>query len=193
MVCEAIVKLKVPLGPACVRACRARGDWRGPNEVPARALRLSSWGRGSACLPRWSGRMPNTAVLLLLVACSSGLRFGPVSDAESARASHDGAPPWAGAMWTRIRAAVTRKLDVSVCLWRLRECGCDRRPGERLDSVLESCFNGRLESMPGLTKAEQRVRLGCLGWPNTSSGRVSGPSSTSGLDPSFSAALHPPS
>ncbi len=29
MVCEAIVKLKVPLGPACVRACRARAMGEG--------------------------------------------------------------------------------------------------------------------------------------------------------------------
>ena len=46
-----------------------------------------------------------------VVACSSGLR--PVSDVESESASYDGAPPWAGPTWTtRMRSALTRKLDV---------------------------------------------------------------------------------
>jgi hypothetical protein len=49
MVCEAIVKLKVLLGPAavrarvCVRACTLHGPWetRRADEVPKRAQRLS--------------------------------------------------------------------------------------------------------------------------------------------------------
>ena len=44
MVCEAIVKLKVPLGPARVRArpCSAQaGRWERADEVPARARRRS--------------------------------------------------------------------------------------------------------------------------------------------------------
>jgi hypothetical protein len=56
--------------------------------------------------------------------------------------------------------SLAKARDVSVCSWRLRECGCDRRARAWLDSGLESCFNGRLESaMPGLTKAASPTQV----------------------------------
>jgi hypothetical protein len=65
MVCEAIVKLKVRLGPACVRVrgCRLHGPW----ERPTRPRRVHSvfqsgvraepdWREHSACQSIWFGR-----------------------------------------------------------------------------------------------------------------------------------------
>jgi hypothetical protein len=53
---------------------------------------------------RASGDGPTGYLVALLLlpqgTCSSGLRYGPVSDAEGSRASEDGAPPWTDATWT---------------------------------------------------------------------------------------------
>jgi hypothetical protein len=57
MVCEAIVKLKVRLGAAGVRArsCGLLGRLARADEVATRAQRLSEYDRVSARLERWLG------------------------------------------------------------------------------------------------------------------------------------------
>jgi hypothetical protein len=73
--------------------------------------------RGRAGLSSWSGRILRIVdllvLLLLVVACCSGFRLGPVTDVESACACYGGAPLSAGATWTtRMRSAVTPKLEM---------------------------------------------------------------------------------
>jgi hypothetical protein len=71
---------------------------------------------------RGTGR--TTLLVYTVLGYSSGFRCGPVSDVESSRASHDGAPAWT----TRMRSAVSSTAR-SGPRW-LRECGCagDGRP-----------------------------------------------------------------
>jgi hypothetical protein len=115
MVCEAIVKLKVRLAAACLIACvPARVGCTGRRRGPTRSRRVQNalppFRVLRQCSPLEVVRLYAVVLvvlpLLVGVACSSGFRRGPMSDVESART--DSAPPWT----TRMRSAVTRKLDV---------------------------------------------------------------------------------